>query len=693
MSNFNLISPVGNGHNFNVRFNEPVIIPENASVSMNWATFERDNKIRFSEVQTITLNPKKVLPYWDWYNNGAGKGATEWRQNGLIRTAGDLTFEIPAGSYSLQDLQAKISQLLGNNTSGKSIFQNNTNILGDMLLTNTELNNPSLVCKDVANIVPLKETNGNSLTMGFMNNMNHTAMAGHATHKHGTAVHSGGRVTKNTAATGGTIIDATSGIPALEASYSSYCLGAKKYIHTGGEFDNFNVYDQASDGKKLKNGGFDELENLNTIVLTSTHDCSESGHISRKGNLFLGLYSEDFAGASDASHLSTAADADRIQGANLKTLEAPANSGYYPKCYMGVELTGADPAVCGADNTNLLRFFVAGDGTTLNDDLNPLSLVAEYPVKEFYGQTYEGLVSFGIQTYYDRKSSPNYTSVYKKDLHYRIFLMGQTGEKSVIFDTNTSRPHIPVGNGSIGSFDPQQLAFSNAFMETNSATADPATITLAQAASSIPFSPIVAMTTQGEGGVITYTQMSDSASNITNSLLLDYTLTLSKEVATLIHPTSTPLELEEKSAGYIDYRGGTSYYNDRFGDYTKIPMNENEFFYRNNSLLGQYLTDKFSVVLNNLPIKSYKNTNDKSVSGGRKPILACIPQPFSNVGQDVGTSGTIIGSYQASLGIMNRLSNQATTTNNFDVSILDLENDRPAEQLTKSIINFTIHAD
>ena len=89
MSNFNLISPIGNGHNYNVRFNEPIIIPENASVSMNWASFERDNKIRFTEVQTITLNPKKVLPYWDWYNNGDGKGATDWRQNGVVRTAGD----------------------------------------------------------------------------------------------------------------------------------------------------------------------------------------------------------------------------------------------------------------------------------------------------------------------------------------------------------------------------------------------------------------------------------------------------------------------------------------------------------------------------------------------------------------------------------------------------------------------------
>ena len=59
----------------------------------------------------------------------------------------------------------------------------------------------------------------------------------------------------------------------------------------------------------------------------------------------------------------------------------------------------------------------------------------------------------------------------------------------------------------------------------------------------------------------------------------------------------------------------------------------------------------------------------------------------------MGNGGKVLGSYQSSLGIVNRLSNQAITTNNFDVLVLDLETDKPAEQLTKSIINFTITAD
>ena len=82
MSNFNLISPEGNGFNFNVRFDEPIIVPENASVHMNWCQFERDNKIVFLAPQTIKLINIDVLPYFDWNNDENGKVDGSYLVNG-----------------------------------------------------------------------------------------------------------------------------------------------------------------------------------------------------------------------------------------------------------------------------------------------------------------------------------------------------------------------------------------------------------------------------------------------------------------------------------------------------------------------------------------------------------------------------------------------------------------------------------
>ena len=73
--------------------------------------------------------------------------------------------------------------------------------------------------------------------------------------------------------------------------------------------------------------------------------------------------------------------------------------------------------------------------------------------------------------------------------------------------------------------------------------------------------------------------------------------------------------------------------------------------------------------------------------------MANIPAPFSGSRFNVGDEGTIVGSYQSSLGVVSRLSNQVITTNNIDVQIIDLDSDRLALQLTKSIVNFTISAE
>tara|TARA_R110000787_G_scaffold235270_1_gene342034 strand:- start:330 stop:1028 length:699 start_codon:yes stop_codon:yes gene_type:complete len=232
-------------------------------------------------------------------------------------------------------------------------------------------------------------------------------------------------------------------------------------------------------------------------------------------------------------------------------------------------------------------------------------------------------------------------------------------------------------------------------MDTYNDPTEASTITLAQAQSSIPFVPIVSATKRLEGGYLSYSQIDEFSRTETNSLLLDYQLEFSNQIGNLIQPLGNNSTYTSGilSPAYISKNGADNFIKNEITNLFTATLGQNEFYFRENNVLGQYRQDKFSVVLNNLPIKSYKNTNDKTKSGYRKPILANIPNPFSGADVSMGNGGKIMGSYQSSLGIVNRLSNQAITTNNFDVLILDLETDKPAEQLTKTIVNFTITAD
>ena len=95
--NFNLISPSDNGHEFNVRYNEPIVVPPNSSVQLNWAQFERDNTINFTEDQTFTYIFNKITPTVRYVENTVNGVNTD-----------DLNFSIAKGKYTIEQLQDAI---------------------------------------------------------------------------------------------------------------------------------------------------------------------------------------------------------------------------------------------------------------------------------------------------------------------------------------------------------------------------------------------------------------------------------------------------------------------------------------------------------------------------------------------------------------------------------------------------------
>lgn len=691
MSNFNLISPEGNGFNFNVRFDEPIIVPENASVHLNWGQFERDNKVVFTEQQTIKLKNPQVLPFYDWDNNGNGRVDGSFLVNGNERNAGDFTFNIPAGKYTLAELQTEIVKafIVDDKTLVSNLTEERTGI--NELLVGAD--NPSLKLFEYDLLCPTFVPEPNCLETGFFIRMRPRAMYPDVNNTTGMTYDTtafplnNGHSRKESTTPDGTY---TNGIPDDEC-YNVYLMGLNKYIHTGGHFQQY-IGHIGTDGNVLKEGGFDELQNLNTINFTSNKNYDET-----EGSIFLGLYIQGYAGANgDTSVISDlTADplADRIQGTNMKTIQdTAAIGGFYPKCHFGVEYTGHDTSVFTNGEANKLNIIHAemNDNDDMNSKITGMKRVYEIDISQHRDPADNTPFSFGIQTYYDKgNSARKHTAANKGDLHIRVFIAQANGTSVVVYDTNTKYPHNDITE--------HQQFFSKLFMETfENTTLYPAnTINLAQAQSSIPFVPILSATKQLEGGSVSYTQIDENSNVESSSLLLDYQLEFSNEMGRLFSPigandtyTSSIL-----SASYINYDGVNSYINNEIGNLFTITLGQNEFYFRENYVLGQYRQDKFSVILNNLPIKSYKNTNDKSKSGYRKPVLANIPNPFAGADVSMGNNGKILGSYQSSLGIVNRLSNQAITTNNFDVLVLDLETDKPAEQLTKSIINFTITAD
>ena len=101
--------------------------------------------------------------------------------------------------------------------------------------------------------------------------------------------------------------------------------------------------------------------------------------------------------------------------------------------------------------------------------------------------------------------------------------------------------------------------------------------------------------------------------------------------------------------------------------------------------------ESYSIYLKELPIKNYKN-NDKISNGGfSKNILSNVPVPFSD-GQSfqTKTKQMITAVYKPNYQIISNLYNQETTVNKFSCEIRKLRSDRPATEIQRSVINFTI---
>ena len=104
-------------------------------------------------------------------------------------------------------------------------------------------------------------------------------------------------------------------------------------------------------------------------------------------------------------------------------------------------------------------------------------------------------------------------------------------------------------------------------------------------------------------------------------------------------------------------------------------------------------SQNFSIFVN-LPTNNYKNVKQQRDGGFKKSILANIPAPFTTGAintQQGSDSGVVVSTYQPYSPIISELKNNKITTNIIEIKIVDMLDEKPAEVISRSIVNFTIH--
>ncbi len=152
------------------------------------------------------------------------------------------------------------------------------------------------------------------------------------------------------------------------------------------------------------------------------------------------------------------------------------------------------------------------------------------------------------------------------------------------------------------------------------------------------------------------------------------------------------IEATEELARYLNFNTAsdkTEGYSDDLFPNTGDAMNRNLIHLEGMTL--DWRNESYSVSIKELPIKNYKN-NEKLRNGGfSKPILANCPVPFSDAqSYQTKSKQMITAVYKPNYQVISNLYNQQMTTNKFSVDINKLQSEKPANEIKKSIINFTI---
>lgn len=688
--NFNLISPDGNGHNYNVRYNDPITIPPNSTVSLNWAQFERGSSITFTEDQFFTYEFDNLTPNFKLVEN-----TTNGKNN-----SSNLTFKIKRGTYTCEELLDEIAKVQAGSGDTK-IFCGFNQFNREITTVPEGILNPEstdILLNKYEYIIPRQVNNGHSLVIGINKHVDRKNILQTIETKNGRSgyfANADGWIVTGEIAKIDNVYMSTNG-SATNKIYNnnSFAITREKYFHIGRDMDTFNTVNP-NNNTRINNGILDEFRGANIVTFKLTKSPERLN-----GSVFVGFVCEENSGIRFGTHANfnqrnSTEDANKFHQDNACKYENyyvtdpqdPTNliTEAFPQSLGGISfdsdgivvvghyyrsVTGCITDAAGHGGKMLLTKSYAELGLNLINQTNPM---------------------FGFQIYRPNSAvlSTEGTTEDPLDAFYvRCFYIGDSGNPVIFFDSD----YLDAKEDWVFN-----KAFQNEFKLT-AASHD----TEAKRRSQLPFNIIMSATSvdegvkqivmdeilSGGGGDSRLTGGTQVDTYVSDTMVERYSIKATKQLARLIVNNNaetsklSPRYPSQTSRAIVEALVGNAL--------DSVPNSTIDAFYQINQIIAQYRLDRFTVYCNQLPIKVYQNTGNKSKSGNRRNILSNIPNPFSGANIFDEGEGDIIGSYVPSLGINNFLGNQMMTTNNFEITIRNMDDDTPAEQLTKSVINFTI---
>jgi len=409
-----------------------------------------------------------------------------------------------------------------------------------------------------------------------------------------------------------------------------------EFVDSGGDVVAYTTTNNA--------GAYDNYANSNTHFDFYRADCPEDQPFmnsycifqsikkvnAQTGNIFFGLVGKEYTTGFNTPPT-------RTNGNNPPVLKDGV-----PACFLGIEL---------GTGTGHIDILMAEDGgipindwTKQNKEITGMSSVFRVPVATTVNTSQPYQMLFGMQI-------DNTTST--PSLRWKVANY-QNGEYKELYDSQPQRRNLPfkllIGDGE--------------------------TYTTALARNSqIPFGFQVSAQNADNGfKLIDYAEIDKTGNGNSNgipyTIIRDYQIDLSDNLQDILNI------------------GGT-------GVITNLHPNgcQEACDLIESNLDVNWKSQNFSIFIN-LPTNNYKNVKQQRDGGFKKSILANIPAPFTTGAintQQGSDNGVVVSTYQPYSPIISELKNNKITTNTMEIKIVDMLDERPAEVINRSIVNFTIH--
>ncbi len=649
MTSVNLVSPEDNGHLYSVRFKEPLIIEPNSKVNLNFAKFKRNGNIFFNNDQTITISIKGAMP--------SLKPVSPFVSNLTLDDLGD-----GAGVLTIPKINPDTGK------AGYSVIELDTRIktLFDSLqLRDTD--KPTQLFHYQGLLVDEKKSD--LIRIGYSQLPPQLSLEDITL---STADVKGG------GAANGNAYEKTSANPD-DLYYDNYALSQEHY--------NFNYNSPYNTGTNRNlihwrcNRPIDTLLNAVSVGLYSKEIADSTWTASATSNTSALTKGTSTTGNASANGTAMTNPAVFLSGATQLAhadVGNAANVNARLGAYITFEITGAAGDKPKRFNIYMKTKDVAGE-PFINDMIDEFkgmkqvfseSLSAIYPSGT---DTTSAHPEFAVETYWLRgngrlteKSGGTDTMFFRV---YNMIGYSTHTEKNLVWDSRSLGRRIGAiqrsfftthgggmnGESTLGGTEAQKTSKINA---------------------SLPFNLIVSAQKLGEGfefiRMCGFNKTANNASvNNPHTFIARYQMTFSEELANYVGVGESPR---------IDP-------NNNDDNVVSVAREEAEIV-RDTS---------YSIYLKNLPIKCYKNIQQSFINGNKnsvgfvQPILYDVPTPFADSEiVNMGSGDIVIGTFQPSINKVLDLDNNKMVINNLDVEIRDTITNELSNELSGSVINFTI---